>query len=137
MSENGKMNFGITTETKTTNNTPILVATKVENNPLFPNGWKFPKARLVSVITNPKFETKNGDTSVLQFIFIDKDKRQHIHTEWKIDTDDTESERIYLKNLLRDYVEHTESDKAIEILEHFRSEIRNFWMVNIKVDTVY
>ena len=50
----------------------------------------------------------------------------------RIDTDDTESERIYLKNLLRDYVDHTQSEKASDVLEHFRSEIRNFWMVKPK-----
>ena len=54
----------------------------------------------------------------------------------RIDTDDTEAERIYLKNLLKDYAEHTESDKAKEVLEHFRSEIRNFWMVKPKDMTV-
>lgn len=88
MSDN-KLKFGISKDTKTTNNTPILVATKVENNAMFPNGWKFPKARLVNIITNPEFELKSGEkTSILQFVFIDNDKRQYIHTEWQLDADD-------------------------------------------------
>lgn len=89
MSDNKGFSFGITQDTKTSNSTPILVATKVENNPQFPNGWKFPIARLVNVTTNPEFILKDGSTTaVLQFVFADKDKRQHIHTEWLLDVDD-------------------------------------------------
>jgi len=82
-----------------------------------------------------------GMTGGLAFVydpqrdFIDN-MNQELIEALRIDTDDTEAERIYLKNLLKDYVEHTESDKAKEILEHFRSEIRNFWMVKPKNMTV-
>lgn len=94
MSETSGFNFGITQDTKTTNNTPILVATKVENNAQFPNGWKFPVARLVKIVANPAFELKDGSTTaVLQFIFIDADKRQHIHTEWAISATDSNLEK--------------------------------------------
>ena len=34
--------------------------------------------------------------------------------------------------MLKDYVTHTGSENAEHILEHFRSEIRNFWMVKPK-----
>lgn len=89
MSDEMKISFGITKDTKTTNNTPILVATKVEGNSKFPNGWKFPIANLVNIIANPEFKLKDETTtSVLQFVFTDKDKRQFIHTEWKLDTTD-------------------------------------------------
>jgi len=82
--------FGITSETKSTNNAPLLVATKVENNSQFPSGWKFPIAKLVNVISNPEFEKKDGNkVAVLQFIFKDKDNRQHNHTEWEIESTDT------------------------------------------------
>jgi glutamate synthase (NADPH/NADH) large chain len=54
----------------------------------------------------------------------------------RIDTDDTELERIYLKKTLKDYLKETESLKAQEILEDFRSEIRNFWMVKPKDMTI-
>ncbi|MDC0933516.1 glutamate synthase large subunit [Arcobacteraceae bacterium] len=82
-----------------------------------------------------------GMTGGLAFIYDDKrdfidNMNQELIEALRIDTDDTEAERIYLKNLLKDYAEHTESDKAKEVLEHFRSEIRNFWMVKPKDMTV-
>ncbi len=82
-----------------------------------------------------------GMTGGLAFIydphreFTDK-MNQELIEALRIDTDDTELERIYLKNTLKDYVKETESLKAIEILEHFRSEIRNFWMVKPKDMTI-
>lgn len=83
--------FAITTETKATNNAPLLVATKVENNPQFPAGYQFPIARLVNVISNNEFEKNDGSkVPVLQFIFKDADSRQYIHTEWEVETTDTE-----------------------------------------------
>jgi glutamate synthase (NADPH/NADH) large chain len=78
-----------------------------------------------------------GMTGGLAFIY-DKDREfidnmnQELIEALRIDTDDTELERIYLKNLLRDYIEHTDSLKGQCILDHFRSEIRNFWMVKPK-----
>jgi len=50
----------------------------------------------------------------------------------RIDTDDTDNERYYLKKLLKDYYRETKSAKAKEILDNFRVEIRNFWMVRPK-----
>jgi glutamate synthase (NADPH) large chain len=78
-----------------------------------------------------------GMTGGLSFIY-DKDREfidnmnQELIEALRIDTDDTELERIYLKNLLRDYVEQTDSENGQYILDHFRSEIRNFWMVKPK-----
>jgi len=82
-----------------------------------------------------------GMTGGLAFIYDEKrdfidNMNQELIEALRIDTDDTESERIYLKNLLKDYVEHTDSEQAKEILENFRSEIRNFWMVKPKDMTV-
>jgi len=82
-----------------------------------------------------------GMTGGLAFIYDDKrdfidNMNQELIEALRIDTDDTEFERIYLKNLLRDYVAHTDSENAKNILEHFRSEIRNFWMVKPKDMTV-
>ena len=82
-----------------------------------------------------------GMTGGLAFIY-DPDREftdkmnQELIEALRIDTDDTELERIYLKNTLKDYVKETESAKAEEILEHFRSEIRNFWMVKPKDMTI-
>ena len=47
----------------------------------------------------------------------------------RIDTDEWDTEMFELKSLLKDYVEKTGSKTATYILEHFRTEIRKFWMV--------
>ncbi|VAY86893.1 Glutamate synthase [NADPH] large chain [hydrothermal vent metagenome] len=63
--------------------------------------------------------------------FIDNMNQELIEAV-RIDTDEREQERIYLKKLLQDYVIETKSDKAICVLDNFRAEIRNFWMVKPK-----
>ena len=50
----------------------------------------------------------------------------------RIDTDDGDEARHYLKRLLKEYVAETGSPKAQEILDAFRVEIRNFWLVQPK-----
>ena len=50
----------------------------------------------------------------------------------RIDTDDGDEARHYLKRLLKDYVNETDSDKARRILATYRTEIRNFWLVRPK-----
>ena len=50
----------------------------------------------------------------------------------RIDTDEGDEARHYLKRLLKDYVVETSSKKAQELLENFRVEVRNFWLVKPK-----
>ncbi|MCJ7766104.1 MAG: glutamate synthase-related protein, partial [Thiovulaceae bacterium] len=50
----------------------------------------------------------------------------------RIDTDDGDEARHYLKRLIKEYIAETNSPKAKEILEYFRIEIRNFWLVHPK-----
>ncbi|MEA3372472.1 MAG: glutamate synthase large subunit [Campylobacterota bacterium] len=50
----------------------------------------------------------------------------------RIDTDDGDEARHYLKRLLKNYVVETGSEKAKELLDNFRVEIRNFWLVRPK-----
>jgi glutamate synthase (NADPH/NADH) large chain len=50
----------------------------------------------------------------------------------RIDTDETDIERYYLKKLLKDYYNETKSVIAKEIIDNFRVEIRNFWIVRPK-----
>lgn len=50
----------------------------------------------------------------------------------RIDTDEGDEARHYLKRLLKDYIVETGSQKAKEILENFRVEVRNFWLVKPK-----
>ena len=50
----------------------------------------------------------------------------------RVDTEDTDIERYYLKKLLKDYYNETKSQKAKDILDDFRVQIRNFWIVRPK-----
>jgi glutamate synthase (NADPH/NADH) large chain len=48
---------------------------------------------------------------------------------FRVDTDEYDYEMFGLKALLKDYMVKTGSKRAEYILEHFRTEIRKFWMV--------
>ena len=48
---------------------------------------------------------------------------------FRIDTDEFDYEMFALKDLIKDYGAKTGSKRAEFILEHFRTEIRKFWMV--------
>lgn len=50
----------------------------------------------------------------------------------RIDTDEGDEARHYLKRLLKDYIVETGSEKGKAILENFRTEVRNFWLVKPK-----
>ena len=50
----------------------------------------------------------------------------------RIDTDEGDEARHYLKKLLKDYVVETDSQKAKDLLDNFRVEVRNFWLVKPK-----
>ena len=96
---------------------------------------------IVVILGNTGFNFGAGMTGGLAFVydenreFMDK-MNQELIEALRIDTDETERERFYLKNLLKDYVAHTDSANGKNILENFRSEIRNFWMVKPKDMTV-
>ena len=80
-----KTGFGITAETKESNAIKVLPPISIEPNRVFPHGYKFPIVNLVNVIAKDKFETKNGETQVVQFVFKDKEGRQYVRTEWAQD----------------------------------------------------
>ena len=61
-----------------------------------------------------------------------EDINQELVEPRRIDTEDMDIERYYLKKLLKDYYKETKSVKAKEVLDNFRVEIRNFWMVKPK-----
>jgi len=63
--------------------------------------------------------------------FSENINRELIEVE-RIDTDEGDEARHYLKRLLLEYVAETGSERAKEILENFRVEIRNFWLVSPK-----
>ncbi|MCW8839143.1 MAG: glutamate synthase large subunit, partial [Thiovulaceae bacterium] len=50
----------------------------------------------------------------------------------RIDTDEGDEARHYLKKLLKDYLVETGSQRAKELLDNFRVEVRNFWLIKPK-----
>lgn len=78
-----------------------------------------------------------GMTGGYAFIY-DEDHNffEHMNNElveaMRFDTDDGDEARHILKKLLIDYVNETGSKTAAAILENFRMEIRNFWLVRPK-----
>ncbi len=78
-----------------------------------------------------------GMTGGVAFIY-DKHRRfienmnQELIQALRIDTDETNEARHYLKRLLKDYFNETGSKVAKQILDDFRTEIRYFWLVQPK-----
>jgi glutamate synthase (NADPH/NADH) large chain len=63
--------------------------------------------------------------------FIDN-LNQELVIATRIDTDESDEERHYIKKLLKEYVDETGSDKAQHILDNFRHTLRDFWIVRPK-----
>jgi len=105
------------------------------------NACEYMTGGIVVILGNTGVNFGAGMTGGLSFVydpdkaFVDKMNQELIEAV-RIDTDDTERERLYLKRLLLDYVHETESEAAQHILDNFRAETRNFWMVKPKNMTV-
>ncbi|RXJ78046.1 glutamate synthase large subunit [Arcobacter sp. F155] len=105
------------------------------------NACEYMTGGIVVILGNTGINFGAGMTGGLSFVydpeklFVDKMNQELIEAV-RIDTDDTERERLFLKRLLMDYLNETESERAEMILENFRAEIRNFWMVKPKNMTV-
>ncbi len=63
--------------------------------------------------------------------FIDN-MNQELVEAVRIDTDEAETQKIYLKKLLNNYIKETNSQKAKNIVQNYRAMIRNFWMIKPK-----
>ena len=63
--------------------------------------------------------------------FIDK-LNQELVVAVRVDTDESDEERHFIKKLLTRYVNETASEKAQYILDNFRHTLRDFWMVRPK-----
>jgi glutamate synthase (NADPH/NADH) large chain len=50
----------------------------------------------------------------------------------RIDTEESEEARHYLKQILRSYFARTNSPRAKKILDNFLGELRFFWLVTPK-----
>ncbi|WP_428027023.1 glutamate synthase large subunit [Arcobacter sp.] len=105
------------------------------------NACEYMTGGIVVILGDTGINFGAGMTGGLAFIydpeksFVDKMNQELIEAV-RIDTDDTERERLYLKRLLMDYENETESERAALILDNFRPQIRNFWMVKPKNMTV-
>lgn len=88
-----EFNFGITQETRS-EGVKLFPAPKklTEENKQFPTGYKFPNGRLVNVVANAEFETKDGNRSVLQFTFKGSKGETFTHTEWNLEPTDPKME---------------------------------------------
>ena len=78
-----------------------------------------------------------GMTGGVSFVYdVDHSFVENVNRELveavRIDTDEGDEARHYLKKLLKDYVVETGSLKAKELLENFRVEVRNFWLIKPK-----
>lgn len=105
------------------------------------NACEYMTGGIAVILGNTGINFGAGMTGGLAFVydpektFVDKMNQELIESV-RIDTDDTERERLFLKRLLLDYLHETESEIAENILQNFRAEIRNFWMVKPKNMTV-
>ena len=78
-----------------------------------------------------------GMTGGLAFVY-DKEHEfidnlnQELVIATRIDTDESDEERHFIKKLLTKYRDETSSDKAAYILDNFRHTLRDFWMVRPK-----
>ncbi len=66
-----------------------------------------------------------------EHIFVDKINPELIEIR-RIDIDENEKPKLYLKKRLIEYYNATNSQKAKFILDNFRSEVRHFWLVTPK-----
>ncbi len=57
---------------------------------------------------------------------------QELVNATRIDTDESDEERHFIKKLLRTYINETASEKARYIVENFRHTLRDFWIVRPK-----
>ncbi len=105
------------------------------------NACEYMTGGIVVILGNTGINFGAGMTGGLSFVydpektFVDK-MNQELVEALRIDTDDTERERLFLKRLLLDYINETDSEKAQSVIENFRAEIRYFWMVKPKNMTV-
>jgi glutamate synthase (NADPH/NADH) large chain len=92
---------------------------------------------VVAILGNTGVNFGAGMTGGVAFVydtshdFIDKLNQELVVAE-RIDTDEMDEARHFLKRLLRAHINETKSIKATDILENFRHAVRDFWMVRPK-----
>jgi len=101
------------------------------------NACEYMTGGVVVILGSTGINFGAGMTGGIGFVY-DKDHKfvENVNHELveavRIDTDDGDEARHYLKRLLKNYVVETGSKKATELLENFRVEVRSFWLVKPK-----
>ena len=101
------------------------------------NACEYMTGGVVTILGQTGINFGAGMTGGIAFVydeghqFIENVNRELVEAV-RIDTDEGDEARHYLKRLLKDYIVETESKKAKEILDNFRTEVRNFWLVKPK-----
>ncbi len=101
------------------------------------NACEYMTGGIVVILGRTGINFGAGMTGGISFVF-DEDHNfiENVNTELveavRIDTDDGDEARHFLKRLLKEYLVETGSEQAKTILENFRVEIRNFWLVRPK-----
>ncbi len=91
----------------------------------------------VVILGNTGYNFGAGMTGGAAFVydkdlsFFDKVNMELVKLE-RIDTEETEEARHYLKQILRSFVYRTQSIRAQHLLENFLDELRFFWLVTPK-----
>ncbi|MDA3945536.1 MAG: glutamate synthase large subunit [Helicobacteraceae bacterium] len=101
------------------------------------NACEYMTGGIVAILGKTGGNFGAGMTGGIAFVYdADHDFVENVNRELveaiRIDTDDGDEARHYLKRLLKEYVSATHSPKAQAILDAFRVEIRNFWLVQPK-----
>jgi len=82
-----------------------------------------------------------GMSGGMAFILdLDRTLPDRLNTEMveavRIDTESTEAYRVYLQELLKEYVEKTGSQFGQEVIDNFSRYLHNFWLVKSRAINV-
>ncbi len=101
------------------------------------NACEYMTGGIVVILGRTGINFGAGMTGGVSFVY-DEDRSfvENVNRELveavRIDTDEGADARHLLKRLLKDYLMETESKKAKELLDNFRVEVRNFWLIRPK-----
>ena len=101
------------------------------------NACEYMTGGIVVILGRTGINFGAGMTGGIAFVYDERHEfgeninRELIEIE-RIDTDEGDVARHYLKRLLKEYYDETSSQRAKDIIDNFRIEIRNFWLVRPK-----
>ncbi len=101
------------------------------------NACEYMTGGIVVILGRTGINFGAGMTGGVSFVYdVDRSFVENVNRELveaiRIDTDEGADARHLLKRLLKDYVAETNSKKAKELLDNFRVEVRNFWLIRPK-----